>query len=75
MQKVKKKYNLVMLEILFHRELDKGKYQLSDNFEYFEEIVPKRDIVILTNYRIIYAVKNDMFGGWQVSFKKNLILP
>lgn len=54
------------------KEVDKGKYVSSDQFSYFEIIIEGKDVLILTNHRIIYAVKNDLFGGWQVRY---LFLP
>lgn len=48
------------------KELDKGKFISSDKFSYFEIIIENKDVLILTNYRVIYVIKNDLFGGWQV---------
>lgn len=48
------------------KDIDKGKYVSTDQFAYFEIIIENKEVIILTNYRLIYAVKNDLFGGWQV---------
>lgn len=49
------------------REVDKGKYLSSDEFVYAEPILEK-EILLITNHRVIYVVKNDMFGGWQTEW-------
>ena len=27
-----------------------------------------KDIIVLTNYRVIYGIKNEIFGGWQTEW-------
>ena len=51
-----------------NREIEKGKYANSDTFAHYEVIVEKRDVVLLSDHRIMYCVKNDIFGGWQVDW-------
>ncbi|XP_053672745.1 intermembrane lipid transfer protein Vps13 [Anopheles nili] len=47
------------------REIDKGKFAATDAYAYYEVIVDNKDVVVLTDSRIIYATKSEMFGGWQ----------
>ncbi|XP_039442815.1 intermembrane lipid transfer protein Vps13 isoform X7 [Culex pipiens pallens] len=47
------------------KEIDKGKFTASDTFVYYESIVDGKDVVVLTDCRLIYATKSDLFGGWQ----------
>lgn len=47
------------------KEIDKGKFAASDTFVYYESIVDGKDVVVLTDCRLIYATKSDLFGGWQ----------
>lgn len=35
-------------------------------------IFEKRNVLLLTDHRILYCEKNDIFGGWQVSFHFHL---
>uniref|UniRef100_A0A182FL84 Vacuolar protein sorting-associated protein 13 n=1 Tax=Anopheles albimanus TaxID=7167 RepID=A0A182FL84_ANOAL len=49
----------------FLREIDKGKFWDTDTYAYYEMIIENKDVVVLTDNRIIYASKSDMFGGWQ----------
>lgn len=51
----------------FGREVDKGKYAETDNFVHCEEIVRRAEYLLITNHRMIYAQRNDMFGVWNVS--------
>lgn len=53
------------------REIEKGKYARSDVFANFEVIVEKREVLLLSDHRVIYCEKNDLFGGWQVSYQTN----
>ncbi|XP_055538544.1 intermembrane lipid transfer protein Vps13 isoform X2 [Wyeomyia smithii] len=46
------------------KDIDKGKFAVTDTFVYYET-VDNKDVVVLTDCRIIYAVKSDLFGGWQ----------
>ena len=48
------------------KEIEKGKYANSDTFSHYEVIVEKRDVLLLSDQRVMYCVKNDIFGGWQV---------
>lgn len=52
--------------ILFNREIDKGKYVSSDTFAHYEVIIEKREVLLLSDHRILYCERNDLFGGWQV---------
>nr|XP_040227109.2 intermembrane lipid transfer protein Vps13 isoform X1 [Anopheles coluzzii] len=47
------------------REIDKGKFAATDAYAYYEVIIDNKDVVVLTDSRIIYATKSEMFGGWQ----------
>ncbi|XP_050092629.1 intermembrane lipid transfer protein Vps13 isoform X2 [Anopheles aquasalis] len=49
----------------FLREIDKGKFWDTDSYAYYEVMIDNKDVVVLTDNRIIYASKSDMFGGWQ----------
>ncbi|XP_030555732.1 vacuolar protein sorting-associated protein 13 [Drosophila novamexicana] len=46
------------------KELDKGKYASTDTFIHCEEIVQKLEYLIITNHRMLYTQRNDMFGVW-----------
>ncbi|EDW02215.1 vacuolar protein sorting-associated protein 13 [Drosophila grimshawi] len=46
------------------KELDKGKFASTDSFLHCEEIVQKAEYLIVTNHRLLYAQRNDMFGIW-----------
>lgn len=46
------------------RDADKGKFASSDEFAYAEMILDK-EVLLVTNHRLIYVVKSDLFGGWQ----------
>lgn len=48
------------------REIEKGKYASSDVFAHFEVIIEKREVLLLSDHRVMYCEKNDLFGGWQV---------
>ncbi len=52
--------------VFISREIEKGKYSNSDTFAHYEVIIEKRDVLLLSDHRIMYCVKNDIFGGWQV---------
>lgn len=47
-------------------ELEKGKYATTDIYSYHDWIIAGKDVVLLTDQRIAYLVKNDIFGTWQV---------
>lgn len=67
-------FNLInkLLNIFFpFREIDKGKYASTDNFVHCEEIITKQEYVVVSNHRIIYVTRNDMFGSWSVSREIN----
>uniref|UniRef100_A0A2M4CVW7 Putative vacuolar protein n=1 Tax=Anopheles darlingi TaxID=43151 RepID=A0A2M4CVW7_ANODA len=49
----------------FLREIDKGKFWETDTYAYYEVIIDNKDVIVLTDNRIIYASKSEMFGGWQ----------
>lgn len=46
------------------RDVDKGKFASSDEFDYAEVILEK-EVLLITNHRVIYCIKSDLFGGWQ----------
>lgn len=50
------------------KEIEKSKYANSDVFAHYEVIVEKRDVLLLSDQRVLYCVKNDLFGGWQVEW-------
>lgn len=49
-----------------HRDLEKGKFATTDSFVYYDEIAEKNEYVLVTNYRIIYASRNETFGSYTV---------
>lgn len=51
-------------------DLEKGRYTATDRYRYHLEVTSK-DTLLLTDKRVVYAVKNELFGGWQVS-KRNI---
>lgn len=48
---------------IFH-ETDKGKFSTSDEFAY-AEVIRDKEVLLVTDHRILYVVKSDLFGGWQ----------
>ncbi|XP_026840774.1 vacuolar protein sorting-associated protein 13 [Drosophila persimilis] len=46
------------------KELDKGKYASTDSFVHCEEIIQKAEYLLVTNYRLVYIQRNEMFGIW-----------
>lgn len=38
----------------------------SDTFAHYEVIIEKREVLLLSDHRILYCERNDLFGGWQV---------
>lgn len=51
------------------REIEKGKYATSDVFAHYEVIIEKREVLLLSDHRLMYCERNELFGGWQVSFE------
>nr|CAI5824993.1 unnamed protein product [Callosobruchus analis] len=49
-------------------ELSKGKYAATDIYVMHYVIVPEKEVVLLSDRRLAYIVKNDLFGGWQVEW-------
>lgn len=49
------------------KELDKGKYALTDTFAHCEEVFPNKEFLILTNNRVMYTIKNETFANFGVS--------
>ncbi|XP_051160676.1 intermembrane lipid transfer protein Vps13 isoform X3 [Leptopilina boulardi] len=47
-------------------ELEKGKYANTDI--YFYHLYINKDLVLLTDKRILYLERNDIFGGWKVDW-------
>lgn len=45
------------------RDADKGKYT-SDEFV-DAEIILEKEVLLVTNHRLIYVIRSDLFGGWQ----------
>lgn len=35
-------------------------------FAHYEVIIEKREVLLLSDHRLMYCEKNDLFGGWQV---------
>lgn len=53
------------------REIDKGKFAISDTFVYMEAVLDPKDpetrlVLLLTNHRVLLGSWNGLFGGWQV---------
>lgn len=53
------------------REIDKGKFAVSDTFVQMEEVLDPKDhearqVLLLTNHRVLLGTWNGLFGGWQV---------
>ncbi|XP_052841610.1 intermembrane lipid transfer protein Vps13 [Drosophila gunungcola] len=46
------------------KETDKGKFATTDNFIHCEEIIQKSEYLVVTNYRLMYVQRNEMFGIW-----------
>ncbi|KMY92020.1 vacuolar protein sorting-associated protein 13 [Drosophila simulans] len=46
------------------KETDKGKFATTDNFIHCEEIIQKSEYLVVTNYRVMYVQRNEMFGVW-----------
>ncbi|XP_016940577.3 intermembrane lipid transfer protein Vps13 [Drosophila suzukii] len=46
------------------KETDKGKFATTDNFIHCEEIIQKSEYLVVTNYRLMYVQRNEMFGVW-----------
>ncbi|CAH1965913.1 unnamed protein product [Acanthoscelides obtectus] len=49
-------------------EISKGKYATTDVYVMHYVIVPDKEMVLLSDRRLAYIVKNDLFGGWQVEW-------
>lgn len=47
-------------------ELEKGKYATTDTYAYHKWIIMGKDILLLTDKRLAYVIRNDIFGYWQV---------
>lgn len=54
--------------IFYYREIEKGKYSTTDTFAHYDVIIEKHEVILLSDHRILYLVKNDFFGGWQVEW-------
>jgi vacuolar protein sorting-associated protein 13A/C len=51
------------------QELEKGRYSTTDVYVHHLAIVPgAKDILMLTDKRVMYIVHSDIFGGWQVEW-------
>lgn len=60
------KIHFLKIARLLCREIEKGKYASSDVFAHYEVIIEKREVLLLSDHRLMYCEKNDLFGGWQV---------
>nr|XP_022917731.1 vacuolar protein sorting-associated protein 13-like [Onthophagus taurus] len=49
-------------------ELEKGKFALTDVYLHHFSIVGKKEILMLTNQRLLYSYRNDLFGTWQTNW-------
>ena len=45
------------------RQMDKGRIQ-ADIYLLHENIIQDREVFVLTNKRMVYAVSNTVMGGW-----------
>ena len=52
--------------MIIFQELEKGKYANTDI--YFYHIFVNKDVLLLTDKRIAYLERNDLFGGWKVDW-------
>ncbi|XP_055701182.1 intermembrane lipid transfer protein Vps13 isoform X2 [Phlebotomus papatasi] len=50
------------------KEIDKGKYADTDIFVHSETIIEHRDVFVVSDQRVLYCVRNDLFGGWQIEW-------
>lgn len=48
------------------KEIEKGKYASTDAFAHCEEVIAKQEVLLVSNHRVIYATKNDLFGTWTI---------
>lgn len=51
------------------KELEKGKFALTDTFAHCEELFSLKEFLILTNNRVMYVAKNETFAHFVVSLK------
>jgi len=57
----------INLNVFLLQELEKGRYSTTDVYVHHLAIVPgAKDILMLTDKRVMYIVHSDIFGGWQV---------
>lgn len=49
------------------REVDKGKYATSDVFVHYEAFADPRKVLLVSDQRILYCMKQEMLGAWAVS--------
>lgn len=58
---------MIKFYVFLLQELEKGRYASTDVYVHHMTIVPDRgDTLILTDKRVLYIERNDIFGGWQV---------
>uniref|UniRef100_A0A6B2EM79 Putative vacuolar protein n=1 Tax=Phlebotomus kandelakii TaxID=1109342 RepID=A0A6B2EM79_9DIPT len=50
------------------KEIDKGKYANTDSFVHSETIIEHRDVFVVSDQRVLYCIRNDLFGGWQIEW-------
>ncbi|GBP47895.1 Vacuolar protein sorting-associated protein 13 [Eumeta japonica] len=47
-------------------DLEKGKYVSTDTYEAHVWVIPKKEVVLCTDKRLLYIERNTVFGGWQI---------
>ncbi|XP_055686925.1 intermembrane lipid transfer protein Vps13 isoform X2 [Lutzomyia longipalpis] len=50
------------------KEIDKGKYADTDTFVHSETIIEHKDVFVVSDQRVLYCIRNDLFGGWQIEW-------
>lgn len=47
--------------------MDKGKFATSDVFVHYETFPDPRKVLLVSDQRILYCMKQEMLGAWTVS--------
>ena len=47
--------------------MDKGKYATSDTFVAYETFPDPRKVLLVTDQRLMYCMKQEVLGAWVVS--------
>lgn len=47
--------------------LEKGKYASTDVYIAHYDVIERKELLLLTDKRVVYVTRNSTFGGWQVS--------